>query len=139
MADQIPKAGDLRVWWIPQVPGEAFHADVATPDEGKKLLDVLARYDQFQFAQRIKGDYSNVGGLAVFGADGEWTEWECPDTWVDIHEWEPNPEPPLFSATNSSVLSTHWLQWHRKAYGSSLRSAIAAGRALMRSQIKAGT
>jgi len=57
-------AGDLRVWWIPQIPGEPFYAPVPSVNAAKLLLDTLARYDQFQLDQRIKPDYCNVGGLS---------------------------------------------------------------------------
>lgn len=73
-----PKPGDLKVWWIPQVPGKPFEVPVATIDEAKKLLDVLAKYDDFQFANRIKPDYCNVGGLVVF-EDGAWLDWTDAD------------------------------------------------------------
>ena len=70
----------LRVWHIPQVPGEPFHVPVATPQEARKVLDVLAHYDLFQFQNGIKGDYCNIAGLEVYEADsgdGEpgWSEW----------------------------------------------------------------
>lgn len=71
---EVPKNDDLRVWWIPQLPGPPFHVPVATPAEGAKLLAVLAAYDMFQLRQRIKPDYSNMGGLEVFD-NCEWTDW----------------------------------------------------------------
>ncbi len=61
-----PKNGDLKVWWIPQVPMKAFEYPVSTPQEGFILLDALAKYDMFQFDNNIKPDYSNAGGLCVF-------------------------------------------------------------------------
>jgi hypothetical protein len=64
----------LRVWWIPQIPGKPFLVPVANAPEAKKLLDVLAAYDIFQFENRIKPDYCNAGGLSVY-EDGEWTDW----------------------------------------------------------------
>ena len=65
----------LRVWWIPQVPGKPFTAEVATVAEGRLLLDVLAAYDLFQLANRIKPDYSNAGGLHEWNAEtGEWED-----------------------------------------------------------------
>lgn len=70
-----PKVGDLRVWHIPQVPGEAFRVPVKTPEEGKLVLDVLAAYDLFQLEFNIKPDYANAGGLEVFDADEGWVEW----------------------------------------------------------------
>ena len=61
-----PKNGDLRVWWIPQVPGKSFYKPVANLVEAKLLLDTLADYDAFQLRHRIKPDYCNAGGLAGF-------------------------------------------------------------------------
>jgi hypothetical protein len=90
--------GDLRVWWIPQVPGKPFHVPVASPAEAKKLIDVLAEYDIFQFENRIKPDYCNAGGLECFQQFGpgeavdepDWCEWESEDG-DDISDWEPQP------------------------------------------------
>lgn len=68
-----------RVWHIPQVPGEPFIVNVSGPEEARKILDILADYDLFQFENRIKPDYTNVGGLEVFDR-GEWVEWyDCED------------------------------------------------------------
>lgn len=95
-ADHQPSKGSLRVWWIPQIPGTPFFVQVASPEEAKKVLNILAFYDLFQLANRIKPDYSNVGGLCVFDpadiqdgdVDSGWTEWysEAGDC---IDEWEP--------------------------------------------------
>lgn len=87
------KEGDMKVWWIPQVPGTAFEVPVASAEQGAFLLSVLAEYDAFQLLTNIKPDYYNVGGLMVF-EDGEWCDWQCPDTC----EWEPqnlHPQPSL--------------------------------------------
>lgn len=73
----MAKEGDMRVWWIPQVPGKSFDVDVSSIDEGWWLLDVLADYDLFQWRNNIKPDYSNAGGLSIF-EDGEWTDMERP-------------------------------------------------------------
>lgn len=69
-----PIDGSLRVWWIPQVPGKPFHWPVENIKQARVLLDVLASYDDFQFAENVKGDYANAGGLEVY-EDGEWHEW----------------------------------------------------------------
>lgn len=82
-----PSEGDLRVWWVPQVPMPAFYVPVADVREGLLLLDALAEYDLFQFENRIKPDYSNAGGLEVF-EDGEWHEWESADG-LDVNEMLP--------------------------------------------------
>lgn len=68
---------DSRVWWIPQVPMEAFYVPVKTVEEALLILDTLARYDMFQFEKNVKPDYSNVGGLQVQEElNGEWSEYE---------------------------------------------------------------
>jgi Superinfection exclusion gene product 17 len=74
----MEKEGSLRVWWIPQVPMKAFCVPVDSVEQGRFLLRVLADYDIFQFENRIKPDYSNVGGMECF-TDGEWCEWENED------------------------------------------------------------
>lgn len=81
----------LKVWWIPQAPGKSFEVPVASVDEAKKILTVLADYDAFQYENRIKGDYCNAGGLSVYDedADGDgnpgWLDW-CDDEGRDIDE-----------------------------------------------------
>ncbi|KAA0089315.1 hypothetical protein CIW54_07560 [Paraburkholderia sp. T12-10] len=39
----------LKVWWIPQIPGKSFEVPVSSVDEAKKILTVLADYDAFQY------------------------------------------------------------------------------------------
>jgi hypothetical protein len=68
----------LRVWWVPQVPMEAFYVDVSSVEEGVKIMGVLGTYDKFQFDHNIKPDYCNVGGLQQY-VDGEWEDW-CIET-----------------------------------------------------------
>jgi len=86
--------GDLKVWWVPQVPMKAFDVPVATVAEGVKVMDVLAQYDAFQFENRIKPDYCNAGGLCVWeeDMDGEgnpgWVDWYDEETGDDDpREW----------------------------------------------------
>ena len=66
------KKGNLRVWWIPQVPMKSFYQDVKTIIEGKLVLETLAIYDLFQSENNIKPDFSNTGGLQIFNRN----EWE---------------------------------------------------------------
>jgi hypothetical protein len=66
---------NMRVWWIPQIPGSPFHVPVKNESEAILILNTLANYDKFQLDNRIKGDYCNVGGLEVLLDDGEWNEW----------------------------------------------------------------
>lgn len=70
----MPMEGDLRVWWVPQLPMKAFEVPVKTLAEANLLLDTLAAYDAFQFENNVKPDYCNAGGLQVFES-GEWLDW----------------------------------------------------------------
>lgn len=79
--------GDLRVYWIPQVPMQAFHHEVKSPKEAKLILDALAQYDLFLLEYELREDFSNAGGLVVF-EDGEWVDWESEDG-ESISEWSP--------------------------------------------------
>lgn len=91
-----PEKGELRIWWIPQILGKPFRVRVASLEEAKKMLNVLAFYDLFQLANRIKRDYSNIGGLECYDpADIEngdvesgWTDWSSEDG-DGIDAWEP--------------------------------------------------
>lgn len=68
------KQGDLKVCWFPQVPCKAFEVPVTSVAEGVKLMDVLADYDLFQYKNRIKPDYANMGELVIF-EEGEFISW----------------------------------------------------------------
>jgi hypothetical protein len=59
----------LRIWWIPQVPGQAFRRDVKDYVEAKLLLDTLGAYDLFQLDNNIKPDFANVGGLEEWDSE----------------------------------------------------------------------
>lgn len=84
-----PVVGALRVWWIPQVPGAMFTVPVASLEEAVKLMTVLADYDAFQFANKIKPDYCNAGGLSIWYEDGvdplnsEWVDWQDERSGID--------------------------------------------------------
>ncbi|TET79860.1 MAG: superinfection exclusion protein [Candidatus Heimdallarchaeota archaeon] len=67
---------ELRVWWVPQMPMQPFYVEVGTVKEGVKLMDILADYDNFQYDNNIKGDYSNTGGIEIFADNEEWEAWE---------------------------------------------------------------
>jgi hypothetical protein len=77
----------LRVWWIPQVPMNAFYVNVSSIEEGVKFMTVLADYDLFQYENNVKPDYSNVGGLQEYNEDeGEWVDWYDDETGEDDPE-----------------------------------------------------
>lgn len=77
----------LRVWHVPQIPMKAFYVDVETPEEAIKVLDILAKYDLFQFQNCVKPDYCNVQGLEELDEqENEWCEWYSEDG-LDINEY----------------------------------------------------
>jgi len=71
----------MRVWWMPQVGcGATFYIPVNTVEEAKKVMDMLAAYDCFQYNHRIKPDYCNTGGIQVYDKDDkEWNDWYYED------------------------------------------------------------
>ncbi len=84
-----PNIGDLRVWWIPQIPGKPFHVPVANKDEAVLIMETLAHYDLFQLANNIKPDY-NAGGLEIYEADvigAGWCEWYDDETGENIDDY----------------------------------------------------
>jgi hypothetical protein len=70
-------SAEYRVWWVPQVPMKAFHYEVPDVASGRLLCDALAKYDLFQFENRVKPDYSNAGGLQELDEDGEWVDFDA--------------------------------------------------------------
>lgn len=82
------KNNKLRVWWIPQVGqfDKAFYISVDSPEEARKVLDILAAYDAYQLQNRIKPDYCNCGGLQMYNPDiADYEDWylETDDDYFD--------------------------------------------------------
>lgn len=86
--------GDLRVWWIPQVPMEPFYVAVPDVKTADLVLNCLAQYDLFQLKHRVKPDFCNAGGLECYSQDddGEWCEWHDEETGDDIQMYARNQE-----------------------------------------------
>ncbi len=69
--------GDLRVWWISQIPSRTpFYTLVKSEEEADKVMDILAEYDLYQYNHDIKPDYSNAGGIEIEMEDGTWEGYE---------------------------------------------------------------
>jgi len=85
-----PNEGDLKVWWVPQIPMPAFEVAVTDIGSASLLLDTLGQYDAFQFEHHVKPDYCNAGGLMVF-EDGDWCDW-LDDEGNDFDEVRRDPE-----------------------------------------------
>lgn len=79
----------LRVSHYPQVPCKAFRVEVKDLEEAKKISDVLANYDLFQYQNRIKPDYANATVVEEFDEkEGEWISWCDDETGIDdINEY----------------------------------------------------
>ncbi|ENL5622924.1 superinfection exclusion protein, partial [Escherichia coli] len=74
----------LRVWHIPQVPMKPFIAEVASVEEGVRLMGALADYDAFQYDNNIKPDYCNANGLEMWDeslTDEDLSEVGLTDRW----------------------------------------------------------
>lgn len=70
----MAKEGDLKIYWIPQVPMQAFEMPVQSIDEAALLLWTLGAYDLFQLEHNVKPDFCNAGGLVIY-KDGDWEDW----------------------------------------------------------------
>ena len=84
---KVENKQQLRVFWIPQVPMTPFYVKVDSVKEGVKIMDVLAKYDMFQYATKVKPDYCNAGGLQMW--DKEQNEW------VDLYDEETDDYDPI--------------------------------------------
>ena len=81
----------LRVWWIPQVPMKPFYVEVGNFEEANLLLETLAMYDEFQFKNKVKPDYSNIGGLESFDPESkDWIDWYDEETGDSFYEYRIN-------------------------------------------------
>jgi Superinfection exclusion gene product 17 len=85
-ATPTARHGQLKVWWIPQIPGRKFEYLIETLVEAKTVLNTLAEYDMFLLQHGHRVDYSNAGGLMVFDEDdtndgplGSWVDWYSED------------------------------------------------------------
>ena len=61
--------GDMRVWWIRNVPNEPTYYAVRSVSEAISMLDRFAEQDL-----KDPSIETNAGGLEVL-EDGEWSEW----------------------------------------------------------------
>ena len=74
----------LRVSHFPQVPCKAFVVEVESLKEAKLIFDTLANYDDFQYRNKIKPDYSNYTILEEWSEeDNDWIDWVDEETGID--------------------------------------------------------
>lgn len=77
---QPPKPERYRVWWVPRVPMPSFKYEVPDLATAYLMTDLLAKYDLFQYENRVKGDYAYTGGVQ------RWVEED--QEWEDVDEAE---------------------------------------------------
>jgi hypothetical protein len=63
----------VKVWYIPQVPMPPFEVEVADVATGRIVLDALVDFSLFEFENRVKPDYADMGGISEL-VDGEWCD-----------------------------------------------------------------
>lgn len=82
MTNTNPVEGDLRVWYIPQIPMAPYEVDIprragssdsAYLEQAVFVLDAIIGLSVFEFENRVKPDYSDMPGISRF-EDGEWCD-----------------------------------------------------------------
>jgi hypothetical protein len=73
-----PKEGDLRVFYIPQVPMMPFEYDVPDMKSAVMVLDALVGLSNFEFTNHVKPDYSDFGSIGQWES-GQWNDVEEED------------------------------------------------------------
>jgi hypothetical protein len=78
----------LRVCHFPQIPCKPFIVSVKDLEEAKKIFDVLADYDLFQFKNKIKPDYANATVLEEWDEEEQdWLSWYDEETGLDFDQY----------------------------------------------------
>lgn len=76
--------GDLKIWYIPQVPMKPYEVDVvrrqgstdeAYLENARAILEAIVGLSIFEFDNLIKPDYSDAAGISRL-EDGEWNDVE---------------------------------------------------------------
>lgn len=65
----MPNPYDLRVYYIPQIPMNAFEVDVPDLATALLVLDALRTFSYFEYANRVKPDYADAGGIQRYEED----------------------------------------------------------------------
>jgi hypothetical protein len=73
MSQRIPSEGDIRVWYIPQVPMSAYEVDVPSRklSEAVRIQDAIIGLSIFEYKNRVKPDYADAAGIVRYESDGE--------------------------------------------------------------------
>jgi hypothetical protein len=74
----------LRVAHFPKIPCKPFYVEVQDLQQAKLISDALARYDLFQYNNRIKPDYSNATVIEQWDEEEQdWLSWCDEETGID--------------------------------------------------------
>lgn len=60
-----------KVWYIPQVPMVAFEREFDDLETAKAALDLITDFSIFEFENRVKPDYADMGGISRWEEDGD--------------------------------------------------------------------
>lgn len=78
----------LRLAHYPQVPCKPFYIEISSIEEAKKISDILADYDMFQYENNIKPDYCNSTVLLYWDEEEkEWCEWHDEENDYTLDEY----------------------------------------------------
>lgn len=80
----MPNVGDLKVWYVPQVPMPAFEVYVPDMKTAALILDTLGLFSDFELEHKVKPDYCDAGGIVRYEEDGDGFGWFD----VDDEEWQ---------------------------------------------------
>ena len=74
----------LRICHFPQIPCNPFIIEVKDLHEAKKISDILANYDLFQYENKIRPDYANITIVEEWDEiEQEWLSWCDDETGID--------------------------------------------------------
>lgn len=66
-----------KVWYVPQLPMKAFEVEVDDLKTANTVLNAIYDLSLFEYENRIKPDYADLGGIAVWNEeDSEWEDVE---------------------------------------------------------------
>lgn len=86
--------GDLRVYYIPQVPGTPYRHSVPDLATAVIVKTALEQLSLFEYTNRIKPDYSDASGIERYEEDG--------DGGLDWFDVDPDDLPPGGGASTSA-------------------------------------
>lgn len=75
--------GDVKIWYVPQVPMDAFEMQVPDVQTGWIVLEAIYRVALFELEHNVKPDFANTGGIARYEQDGAGGF-----DWFDVEEEE---------------------------------------------------